>query len=49
MNELGASVPQVIVPGRIVAAEMLDSVAHAAAFDVAIIIIDGIILLSGGT
>ncbi len=41
--------PQVIVPGRIVAAETLEGVALAAAFDVAIIIIDGIILLSGGT
>jgi len=43
-------VPQVVVPSRMQDDEMLDGVALPAAFDVvAIIIIDGIILLTGGT
>ena len=42
--------PQVVVPSRMQNDEMLDGVALPAAFDVvAIIIIDGIILLTGET
>ncbi len=47
-NALGVPVPQVIVPSRKVDDGMLESVACAAAFDVAIIIV-GIILLTGET
>jgi hypothetical protein len=47
---LGVPVPQVIVSSRMQDDEMLDGVALPAASDVvAIIIIDGIILLTGGT
>lgn len=49
MYAIGAPVPQAIAPSRMVEDETLDSVALAAAFDVAIIIIDGIILLTGET
>jgi hypothetical protein len=43
-------VPQVIVPSRMQDDEMLESIEFLAAFDVvAIIIIDGIILLTGET
>ena len=49
MHAIGVPVPQVIVPSRMVEDETLDSVALADAFDVAIIIIDGIILLTGET
>jgi len=47
---LGVPVSQVIVSSRMQDDEMLDGVALPVAFDVvAIIIIDGIILLTGGT
>jgi hypothetical protein len=49
-NALGVPVPQVIVSSQVQDDVMLDGVALPAAFDVvAIIIIDGIILLTGGT
>ena len=49
MDALGASVARMIAPSRMLIDEALDSVAFDAAFDVAIIIIGGIILLTGET
>jgi hypothetical protein len=49
MNAIGVPVPQVIVTSRMVDDETLDGVSYGVAFDVAIIIIGGIILLTGET
>lgn len=49
MDAIGVPVPRMIVPSRMLVDESLISGALNAGFDVAIVIIGGIILLTGGT
>jgi hypothetical protein len=49
MDAIGVPVPRTIVPSRMLVDESPDSGALNAGFDVAIVIIGGIILLTGGT